>query len=185
MLKIVIFFGLTASGKSTLAEAWAKEQEAGYFNTDRVRKEIVGIQATEHRPDAVGKGIYSHELTRETYLTMLDRADELFAKGDKMVVLDGSYAELFERDRVRQLSARWGAEAVFIFCSCSAEETKRRLNQRSQDLMAVSDGRWEIHQYQLKIFAYPLEEEQVIAINTEVELGSLLAQLSRLPRLHH
>ena len=116
---------------------------------------------------------------------MLDRADELFAKGDKMVVLDGSYAELFERDRVRQLSARWGAEAVFIFCSCSAEETKRRLNQRSQDLMAVSDGRWEIYQYQLKTFAYPLEEEQVIAINTEVELGSLLAQLSRLPRLHH
>ena len=59
------------------------------------------------------------------------------------------------------------------------------LNQRSQDLMAVSDGRWEIYQYQLKTFAYPLEEEQVIAINTEVELGSLLAHLSRLPRLHH
>ena len=47
---LAVFFGMTASGKSTLALAWAKRCQAPYYNTDRVRKELAGLQPTERRP---------------------------------------------------------------------------------------------------------------------------------------
>ena len=73
---ILVFFGMTASGKSTLAQACADRYGAPYYNTDRIRKELAGLPATAHRPDAVGQGIYSHELSAKTYETLLHRAEE-------------------------------------------------------------------------------------------------------------
>ena len=50
--RIFVFFGLIASGKSTLAEHFAKRYHLPYYNTDRVRKELAGIiQAIRHRAE--------------------------------------------------------------------------------------------------------------------------------------
>ncbi len=76
MAMILVFFGMTASGKSTLAQACAERYGAPCYNTDRVRKELAGLPATAHRPDAVGQGIYSHELSTKTYEALLRKAKE-------------------------------------------------------------------------------------------------------------
>ena len=103
---ILVFFGMTASGKSTLAQACADRYGAPYYNTDRIRKELAGLPATAHRPDAVGQGIYSHELSAKTYETLLHRAEEELSQRRKpLVLLDGSYASLAERERVRRLDS--------------------------------------------------------------------------------
>ena len=54
---IYIFFGLIASGKSTLAELFAAAHHFPYYNTDRVRKELAGLAANERRPDGLGQGL--------------------------------------------------------------------------------------------------------------------------------
>ena len=63
---VVVFFGMIASGKSTLGEAWAGRHRAPYHNTDRVRKELAGLRPTDRRPEAAEYASHSRGKTRPT-----------------------------------------------------------------------------------------------------------------------
>lgn len=182
--RLLVFFGMTASGKSTLAMAWSDHDGAPYYNTDRVRKELAGLQATDRRPDDIGQGIYSPALTTRTYQTMLDQAQRDFTKGASLVVLDGSYSQRADRDAVRSLAGRIGVQSIFLYCFCSETETRRRLACRAIDAQAVSDGRWEIYLHQQRSFELPGREEQdCIRVHTERPVPELLNELHTQPSL--
>ena len=183
--RVVIFFGMTASGKSTLALAWADKLGVPYHNTDRVRKELVGIQATDRRPDGIGQGIYTAALSAQTYQAMLTRTEHDFAAGFSLVVLDGSYSRVADRDTVRAWTRTMGAQACFFYCRCSPEVTRQRLALRALDSTAVSDGRWEIYQYQLGSFELPdaVTEPDCVILSTEAAVAELLKQLAAQPCL--
>jgi predicted kinase len=178
MPEILVFFGLIASGKSTLAEAIARSEGMLYLNTDRVRKKLAGIDATERRPDALGQGIYSPEYTERTYQAMLDAAKEQVRQGGS-VVLDGSYSRRKNREGVLECGRQTGAAVYFILCSCSDQEVRRRLELRARDPLAVSDGRWDIYLKQKKSFEQPdeLEDSQLLILNTEAEPDLLLLKV--------
>lgn len=177
---IVVFFGMTASGKSMLGKAWAAHCRAPYYNTDQVRKELAGIPASDRRPDAVASGIYSAHLTEKTYQALLERAGEDCAGGKRFVVLDGSYSRGEHRERVRELAKQCGAQSVFVLCTCSEEMTRLRLALRAQDSEAVSDGRWEIYQYQQAVFERPdaLLETDCLHLNTEQPVAEMVTWLT-------
>lgn len=183
--RLVIFFGMTASGKSTLAQAWAGKLDAPYYNTDRVRKELAGLQATDRRPDGIDQGIYAPALTARTYQEMLERARRDFATGSTVVVLDGSYGRKADRDAVRALAREAGARPCFVYCSCSQEVTRQRLRVRAADSAAVSDGRWEIYLHQQENFALPdaTAEPDCLLVLTEAPVEQLCKQLAAQPCL--
>ena len=110
---LYVFFGLIASGKSTLAELFAATHDFPYYNTDRVRKELAGIAANERRPDGMGQGIYTPEFNERTYQTMLDSAAQDFNKGATGVVLDGSYSKATDRHKVSELASALTARILF------------------------------------------------------------------------
>ena len=180
---VVVFFGMTASGKSTLGMVWAQACRGTYLNTDRVRKELAGLQPTDRRPNQVAQGIYSTAFTEKTYEVMRDWAREDLAQGKGMVILDGSYSKRQERDQVRAMASDAGARCVFVFCTCSDTEVQRRLAQRARDPEAVSDGRWEIYLHQKATFELPEadEERKCIRLNTEQNVGAMLAYLTAHP----
>jgi predicted kinase len=182
MKTIVVFWGMTASGKSTLGKAWAARYQATYHNTDRVRKELAGLQPTDRRPDQVAHGIYSAAFTAQTYQAILERARNDFAGGKGVVVLDGSYSKRKDRDQVRRLAEEVGARCVFIFCTCSDSEVQRRLDERARDPEAVSDGRWDIYLHQKETFELPdASEEECIRLNTEQPIADMLQWLAAGP----
>jgi len=180
---VTVFFGMTASGKSTLGMAWADRCQAAYYNTDRVRKELAGLQVADKRPDEVGQGIYSAAFTEKTYLAMLDHVRADFARGQRQVVLDGSYSRREDRDRVRSVADELGARCVFFFCTCPEDEVRRRLEIRSRDPQAVSDGRWEIYLHQRQTFEMPdaANENDYIRLNTDQPIEAMLTWLSAQP----
>lgn len=181
---LYIFFGLIASGKSTLAELFAATYCFPYYNTDRIRKELVGIAATERRPDAMGKGIYRPEFTEKTYQVMSARVTQSLHNGAAGVVLDGSYSRKADRQKVRDLADSFGALALFILCSCSDRETRRRLDLRAEDPNAVSDGRWEIFVQQKEKFEPPdeLPSQLLLHLDTEAAPADLLKLLEHTTR---
>jgi len=168
MRAIIVFFGMIASGKSTLAARFARHHDLLYLNTDRVRKELAGLKPTQRRPDGIDQGIYTAEFTRRTYETMLARTAESLAAGQG-VALDGSYSRRMERDAVRACAARAGVPVYFILCTCDDETVAERLALRARDPEAVSDGRWEIYLYQKEHFDWPDDGEQVLILRTEDE----------------
>lgn len=173
---LYIFFGLIASGKSTLAELFAEKHNLPYYNTDRIRKELAGIAANERRPDGMGQGIYTPEFTEKTYQAMLDKTAQDCKQGTAGVVLDGSYSKATDRHKVIELANTLNANLLFVLCSCSEQETRQRLARRAEDPDAVSDGRWEIFVQQREKFEQPdeLPPHQITFIDTEAEPESLL-----------
>jgi len=179
--RIFVFFGLIASGKSTLAEGFARQYDLPYHNTDRVRKELAGIDAGRPMAEGYGRGIYAGEYSRKTYQAMLDRARGEIRSGRAGVVLDGSYHSREERDKVRRLAAAEGVAVIFIHCVCGEDEVKRRLAERARDPQAVSDGRWEIFLVQKNVFQAPdeLPGSELVTLNTELPVAQLLHTLGQ------
>ncbi|HSH12939.1 MAG TPA: ATP-binding protein, partial [Desulfurivibrionaceae bacterium] len=143
MSEVWVFFGLIASGKSYLAEAWAARHGFCHLNSDRIRKELAGAASVSGRGAPPDQGIYTPEFSRRTYDEMLTRAGAALAAGQP-VLLDASYQSRAERDRVRAWAAGLPVQVHFVQCICPEEEVKRRLSLRAADPHACSDGRWEI-----------------------------------------
>lgn len=178
---LVVFFGMTASGKSYLAEAWAKTRGCQHFNTDVVRKESAGRDLAQFNGDELDEGIYSPESTRRTYDLLLDYADKAFAADSSAcVVLDGSYQRRSERAKVvKRFADR--LDMYFILCGCSESVTRARLQERLQDDTAVSDGNLDVYIRQQKTFEAPVEihSEKLLELDTSASLEYLIDRLEQ------
>jgi predicted kinase len=180
--RVVVFFGLIASGKSFVAKAWAENHGFPYYNTDVVRKHLAGIKSCEPRAEGIAEGIYSPAFTRLTYDALLNFAEN--ALDDVAVpcaVLDGSYQARAERERLLQRLER-RARVVFVMCSCREEVIKARLAKRAQDPAAVSDGSWKIYLHQKEVFEYPEELSicQFRRLDTNKAVNLLLQRLDHI-----
>lgn len=180
---IYVFFGLIASGKSTLAQAWAWHKQLRCYNSDWVRKELAGINPTESRRETIDTGIYTGEFSRKTYATLLARAESRLRQNHS-VILDASYQYARYRQEIRELAAGINCRLYFILCHCPEEEMRRRMAEREKDPAAVSDGRWEIYLKQKERFEAPdeLDASELVTVNTQAPLEDLLAELdNKLP----
>ncbi len=176
---ICVFFGLIASGKSSLAEEFSRRLDAPYANSDRLRKELAGAEAGRGRGAAVDQGIYTPAFTRRTYDALLVRAEQEIVRGAGLVVLDGSYQQCSERQRVRDLATRLGSRVLFVLCRCPEEEMRRRMDERARDPLAVSDGRWEVYLAQRQRFEAPTElaPSQILVLDTTRPVAQLADDL--------
>ena len=179
--RVVVFFGLSGSGKSYLGSRWAAQKGYSYFNSDEVRKELAGEELTSRHHVPFNEGLYSVEMTRRTYREMLDRAAASIKGGDvEGVVLDAAFGS-FEQQRAVIDRFSGGVQIYFVLCSCSESVTGKRFKFRSQDKEAVSDGRWEIYHRQKKHFFIPdrLEGARLCRINTDAHIDALIEQVDR------
>lgn len=176
-----VFFGLIASGKSTLAARWAEENGYDHYNSDVERKRLAGLAPDASVEEAAGAGIYSGEFTRRTYDRLLDLA-ETSLKNGRPVIVDASYSKREERERVMALAKRLGVGCFFLHCYCSDDEVKRRLVARKLDPEAVSDGRMDIYLMQKKGFEPPdeLDEARLVSFDTEHPIEVLLEKFDRI-----
>jgi len=177
---LIVFFGLTGSGKSYLAQRWSAARGYPCFNSDQVRKELAGEapQSRHHVP--FNEGLYSPEMTSHTYGEMLNRAAAALSRGEAGVVLDGSYgSEELRRQVVEAMAGR--CTVCFVHCHCSESVVKARFQLRAADSQAVSDGRWEIYLRQKENFAVPGRGEGVplLHLDTDDQAEALCAQVDR------
>ena len=169
---------MIATGKSTIAQAWAWQEQLRCYNSDWARKELAGVDPTSTQHESMERGIYTKEFSIKTYATLLERAAARLRQGDS-VVLDASYQFAEDRQDIRDLASRLGCRVYFIFCQCAEAEMKRRMDLRSLDPAAVSDGRWEVYVQQKKRFEPPTElpDSELIVLNTEGSAEEILADL--------
>ena len=177
---IIIFFGMTASGKSHLSTAWARKCGFRRFNTDVVRKEyIVMPDGGAFAESGIGKGMYSPEMSKKTYEKLLELAEEALAEPSvSCVVLDGSFQRAHDRIHVIE-RFHHKVLPLFILCRCSDQVTRCRLARRCTDPMAVSDGDVDVYLHQLVKFENPTEipRMQLLELDTDAPLEYLIERL--------
>lgn len=174
---LFVFMGLSGSGKSLVARAWAQKHEFSYFNFDMVRKQLVGVSQLSGQHASWDKEICNPQVTRRTYDALLTFAEQEIA-GGKTVVLDASYGPREERVRLTQFAEAVGTKVRFVLCYCSEKETRRRLEERTGDNKGV-DADWEILKKQQEDLdpLDDLESTMVVSINTGCTFDHLMDQL--------
>jgi aminoglycoside phosphotransferase family enzyme/predicted kinase len=154
--RLFVTCGLTGSGKSTLARKLAEMYGVEVLRSDRVRKELLGLQPEERRHVPYGVGEYAPSMTGQTYAAMAERAEALLAVG-RSVVLDGCFIKRAQRAEALAVARRLAVPIVLLECRASEEVVRQRLERRVAKTGSVSDGRWEIYCTQLKEFEPPDE----------------------------
>lgn len=176
---VIVFWGFTATGKSSLARAWSTTHHFAYFNTDILRKQLANLPRNSRGGLALGQGIYSAEFSRQTYDLLLAKALTALAEdGVAGVVLDGSFLALAERARlVAALAGK--ADLRFVFCQCPENIIRQRLALRAADPNAVSEGTWAVYLHQKEHYDPPgeLAKRQLLVLDTTAPLADLCARL--------
>jgi aminoglycoside phosphotransferase family enzyme/predicted kinase len=132
-VRLVLVGGLPGSGKTTLAGLVADELGAVLLSSDRLRKELAGLDPAEHASADYRAGIYTTEHTARTYEELTRRAEELLGRGES-VVLDASWSATEARESARRVADRTSSTMTALRCAAPASVTELRLRTRSGSL---------------------------------------------------
>ncbi len=122
--------GAPGTGKSTLSGALADRFAMVSLSTDRIRKELAGLDPLAPAPSTYREGLYTPERTRATYDEVLRRAERLLGRGES-VVLDATWSDPGLRSRARAVAASTSSDLVEVLCSTPAEVADSRLAGRT------------------------------------------------------
>ena len=156
--RLVVLIGLSGSGKSYIARYLEK---FGYtvLRSDEIRKLLAGINPYTNAKSEFGKGIYTEEMTKKVYQTMVSKAKEILSHGGK-VVLDATFLKNWQRELV----LRNFPSATFIWVWAPEEVVIQRLKTRKGD---ISDADVSVYRKQKEIFEPPTELLRTFVIQSE------------------
>jgi uncharacterized protein len=175
---IVVMSGLMGTGKSSRSRALSTRLGWPVIHSDVVRKALAGLKPTDRVPVDFGQGIYNEDFSTRTYDEMLRQAAGHLKAGHS-VILDGSYKRAQERARVRHLAQTYGAEVVFVYCECPPAVSRERLGIRLTDPEAISDGRVELFEAQVRDFdPFMPEDRPLLRLDTTRDPGVVLEELA-------
>jgi predicted kinase len=131
---VVAVGGLIGSGKSTLAEALGRAAGMPVISSDRMRKALAGVRASERAADSA----YSPGFSARTFDELFRRATVVLESG-RGVVLDATFRERALRLRARDLARRHGRRFLFAETVCEEATLRERLRRRAAG-SSVSDA---------------------------------------------
>jgi aminoglycoside phosphotransferase family enzyme/predicted kinase len=172
----VVFMGLSGSGKSTIARDFAANSII--LRSDEIRKETSGINAGQHLYGAVGEGIYSPELTRQIYCSLVDNAVNNARKGRKVIV-DATYLKANQRKHFYDSCISEGLNPFFVHFFASEATLRDRIRKRMEEGTDISDAHPGVLEHQLKHLEEPdeLPSFRVLRINTEDAIDNIVNAL--------
>lgn len=131
--------GAPGTGKSTLAATLGGGLGAVVLRSDEIRKELAGLPAGADAAASLDTGIYDARWTVTTYRALLDRARQLLALGET-VILDASWQDPSWRAAARTLAIEASAELTELQCRAPVDVAMRRAGQRSAAGSDASDA---------------------------------------------
>ncbi len=175
--KLIVFMGLSGTGKSFLASKLLEEIPALYLSSDIVRKELLGLSPDKHYYAEYEKGIYSPEHTEKTYKELVKRAREALQNG-KDVIVDATFKNLWQRRLFAEMLKKVKAEPIWIWCSAPESLIKERMQKRMVEGTS-SDALWEIYLKQKETAEIPTEREcnPFLFLDTSQSCENLLSEI--------
>ncbi|MEU0267721.1 AAA family ATPase [Nocardioides sp. NPDC006303] len=146
-VRLIAVGGAPGTGKSTLAGAVADRLDMVVLSSDRLRKELAGIDPMVHATAGWQEGIYAPAWTRRTYAELLDRATALLARGES-VVLDASWTDPAHRVLVEYVANTTYSDLTVLRCTVAPEVAAARIAARdsisdADEMVAAHMGRAE------------------------------------------
>jgi uncharacterized protein len=128
-VRLILVGGLPGTGKSTVSGYLADRFGLVLLSSDRMRKELAGLDPSAAAGTEYRAGLYTPEMTERVYRELLDRAGSSLSRGES-VVLDASWTRESDRRHARDLAAATASDFVALECVASAAVTAERLRTR-------------------------------------------------------
>lgn len=126
---LVLVGGAPGTGKSTVAAELADRLGLVLLGSDRVRKELAGLDPSTPAGSTYATGIYAPEHTERTYDELLRRATVLLGLGES-VVLDATWLSAGHRAAARAVARTTCSELVELDCHAPPDLAARRIEAR-------------------------------------------------------
>jgi hypothetical protein len=182
---VLITYGVSGTGKSTIARQLCEAAGMVQLRSDTERKRMVGLAATERSASGTGKGLYTAEQTARTYQRLAELAVVVLQAG-YAVIIDATFLQRQYRDLFRALADQNGVPFVILECQAEDAEIERRIKARELLGGDPSEATLEVLQEQRKAGQVLAREEIPYSIsansgsgNIEHILGELTGRLNQ------
>jgi predicted kinase len=152
-MKMIIFSGLPGTGKSSLAEALARQLGMPVFAKDWLEATLLrsGLVSTSENKPLGSAGYELLSILAERQLML-----------NQSVILDSVAGTQTIRTRWHQLAKQYGADRCVIECICSDETLHRaRLNNRQRHIPGWHELEWADVEKAKQLYL-PWEEEHLV-----------------------
>ena len=177
---LMITWGLSASGKTTVSDGLLEAMGAIRLRSDVERKRLAGLDFMTRAGAQVGSGIYSPEMSERTYEYLLQQAEAILAAGFPVIV-DAAFLEAKRRTPFAGLAQRLQLPFVILQCVASASCLRQRICQRQHD---ASDADLAILEHQLAQYKPLASDELDYTISIDTERNLDLPELVKHIRQH-
>ena len=176
--QVIAMCGPPASGKSTVGASLAGRIGAAYLSSDRLRKELAGINPRTRATAAIGSGLYSREATRRTFAELERRAHAHLAAG-RTVVLDAMHGRVSDRTSARALATAHDVPFLIAELRLDDATARARIAGREHDPLRVSDAGADVYAVQRERFQ-PVrpEEGRHITLDATGNPGTLAMEIA-------
>ncbi len=127
---LVLVGGLPGTGKSTLAAGLATRAGFHVISSDRMRKELAGLEPEVSAAAGFGEGIYTPSWNERTYEALFDDARRRLRRGGR-VIIDASFREERRRAAFLELSDSLRVPGIFLLLQAPPERVHRRIEART------------------------------------------------------
>ncbi len=141
--RLIVVGGSPGSGKTTVAGALSRALDWSLVSSDPIRKELTGHAHTDRDFADPGGGIYSADVSADTYNEVFRRVSLLLERGESVIV-DASFSNPEQRERARELGRRCGADVTELECVLDSSTASDRIERRLERGNDPSDARPEI-----------------------------------------
>jgi predicted kinase len=165
---VIAVGGVIGAGKSTLASAAGVSLGLPVIDSDRTRKALSGVAATEQAPMEA----YTPAFTSRTFDEVFRRAEVVMRSG-RGVILDATFRDRALRLRARALANRYDRPFHFVEAICDDTTLRARLRARAAGT-SVSDATEDLLDKIRSEFepVTELEPEEHVRVDTILPLGT-------------
>lgn len=166
---LIVMHGLSGSGKTRVSADIIERLGAIRLRSDIERKRLHGLREQDDSGSAPGAGLYSREVTGETYARLFELTRCLLEAGAS-VILDAAFLKQDERAAAARVATSCGAAYVIVAVEAPRQTLVERLEARQAAGRDASEAGVEVLELQEGIVEVPgsRESEPVIRF-TNVE----------------
>lgn len=162
----IVVFGLPGSGKSFFAQKLAEKMDAGYVNTDRLRRELFEERSYTEREKSI------------VYEKMLDEMKR-HSRENKNLVLDGTFHKRKTREMfTNEIKGR--EQIIFIEIKADDDVIRERLKKPRQ----YSEADFEVYKL-IRQQNEPMEEPHLILQSTNKNIETMIRKATDYLNLQH
>lgn len=150
---LVMACGLPGAGKSHFCQVLAERSGWPVVASDRVRKELAGVQPEQGLPGE----FYGPEFSARTYEEVIRRTCGCLAEGS--CIADANFPQAQVRARAAAAGQGAGGRPVLVWVEADESLVAERMAQRGREPGSVSDADWMVYQARKESFEAPAAGE--------------------------